>query len=322
MITTLQALRPTPIAVADHYLRTMSTDIEATARTIHDLLRSASVSSPRHRALHAKGTMAEGTFTPSGALGGRTTAPHLVSEPSTATVRFSHPGGDPTVADAVPSGRGMAVKLRTGAGPHDLVGVSSPAFLVRDGASFLELLAARAPDPGTGAPDPARMLAFVEAHPESLPAVQAAMAARVPASYATLAYNGLHTFFLVDAVGERLPFRWTLAPVGGEVFLDDPPDDLDLGVELAARVPSGAAFDLVLHLGEPDDPTDDPTAVWPERPTLVAGRLELVGIVDEASPVIFDPTNVVDGIALPDDDEGLQLRRATYGLSYTARTSS
>jgi catalase len=216
----------------------------------------------------------------------------------------------------------MAVKLRTPAGVHDLVGVSSPAFLVRDGASFLQLVAARAPEPDTGAPDPARMLAFVEAHPESLPAVQAAMSAGVPASYATLAYNGLHTFFLVDAAGERHPFRWTLAPVGGESFLEDPPVGLDLGAELADRVASGAAFDLVVHLGEPGDPTHDPTAVWPARPTLVAGRLDLADVVEEASPVIFDPTNVTDGIALPDDDEILQLRRSTYGLSYAVRTSS
>ena len=266
--------------------------------------------------------MADATFTPSGALGGRTTAAHLVSEPGPATVRFSHPGGDPSVPDAVPSARGMAVKLRTPSGTHDLVGVSSPAFLVRDGASFLELLAARAPDPDTGAPDPARMLAFVEAHPESLPGVEAAIAARVPASYATLAYNGLHTFFLVDGAGERHPFRWSWAPVDGESFLDDPPDDLDLGAELAGRIAAGASFDLLVHLGEPDDPTDDPTAVWPERPTLVAGRLVLTGVLDEVTPVIFDPTNVVDGIALPDHDEVLQLRRSAYGLSYATRTSS
>jgi len=155
----------------------MTTDIEATARTIHEVLRSAPSSSRSHRALHAKGTLALGTFDPSGALADLTTAPHLVANSSPATIRFSHPGGDPQVSDAVPSGRGMAVKLRGPAGVHDLVGVSSPAFLVRDGASFLELLAARAPDPATGAPDPDRMMAFVGAHPESLPAVQAAMGA-------------------------------------------------------------------------------------------------------------------------------------------------
>ena len=241
-----------------------------------------------------------------------------------ALVRFSHPGGDPDASDAVPSARGMAVKLRTPAGSHDLVAVSSPAFLVRDGVSFLELLAARAPDPATGAPDPARMLAFVEAHPESLPAVQAAMAAAVPVSYATLAYNGLHTFFLVDSDGVRQPFRYSWVPVAGEQFRADAPGTVDLAAELAERLegpPEDAAFDLVVHLGTSDDPTGDPTAVWPERPSVVADRLQLDGVVDDAEPVIFDPTSVVDGVALDPDDEILALRRAVYGLSYGTRTS-
>jgi len=303
----------------------MSTDIEAAASRIHEVLRSAPSSSPTHRALHAKGTIAEGRFTATGALAGRTAAGHLVEGTVPALVRFSHPGGDPDVSDAVPSARGMAVSLATPWGRHDLVAVSSPAFLVRDGASFLELLAARSPDPATGAPDPARILAFYEAHPESRPALEAALAARVPASYATLAYNGLHAFFLVDAAGERRPFRYSWVPVGGEVFLDTPPDGFDLADELSRRLagpPEDAAFDLLFHLGTADDPTGDPTALWPDRPAVVAGRLQVDGLRPDAEPVIFDPTNVVEGVAADPDDEILQLRRVAYGLSYSVRTSS
>ncbi len=303
----------------------MTTDPDAMAGRIHDVLRAAPTSSSTHRALHAKGCLAGGRFTPSGALDGLTSADHLVRDPTTALVRFSHPGGDPDVADTVPSGRGMAVKLRTPHGVHDLVAVSSPAFVARDGATFLELLAARTPDPDTGAPDPARMLAFVDAHPESLPALQAAMGARVPASYATLAYNGLHTFFLVDGVGGRHPFRYSWVPVGGEQFVEEPPAGFDLAAELAARLagpPEGTAFDLVVHLGTPDDPTGDPTALWPERPALVAGRLQLDAVVEEGTPVIFDPNNLPDGVASDPDDEILRLRWAVYGLSYATRTSS
>jgi catalase len=303
----------------------MTTDLDPIAARIHEVLRSAPTSAPTRRALHAKGTVAHGSFTPSGALADYSVAPHLTGGSIPATVRFSHPGGDPDVSDAVPSGRGMAVKLSTPAGAHDLVAVSLPAFLVRDGRSFLELLAARAPDPATGAPDPARILAFVEAHPESLPAIEATLGARVPASYASLAYNGLHTFFLVDAAGARHPFRYTWSPVGGEQFLDAAPDPgFDLADELRDRLahdPGGTAFDLVVHLGQPGDPTGDPTAIWPERPTVTAGRLLIDRPVDDAEPIIFDPTNVVPGIELPDDDEVLLLRRATYGLSFAARTS-
>jgi catalase len=303
----------------------MSSELDATATRIHEALRSVPASSTTHRALHAKGIVAEGRFTPTGELAGHTTARHLVEGSTPALVRFSHPGADPEIADAVPSARGMAVKLRTPAGSHDLVAVSSPAFLVRDGASFLELLAARAPDPATGEADPARMLAFVEAHPESLPAVQAAMGAGVPVSYATLVTNGLHAFFLVDTEGAPRPFRYSWVPVGGEQFLADPPGTVDLAAELAERLegpPEDAAFDLVVRLGTPDDPTGDPTAVWPERPSVAAGRLQLDAVVPDPEPVIFDPTNVVDGVALDPDDEILRLRRSVYGLSYRARTTA
>ena len=115
----------------------MRDDLETLAGQTHEILRMAPGSAPTHRALHAKGVVATGTFTASGALAGRTIAPHLVGGTWPATVRFSHPGGDPHVSDTVPSARGMAVKLRGPGGDHDLVTVTSPAFLVRDGRLYL-----------------------------------------------------------------------------------------------------------------------------------------------------------------------------------------
>jgi len=302
----------------------MRDDLDALAGRIHDILRMAPGSSPEHRALHAKGVIASGGFTATGELAGLTTAAHLAGGTTPAIARFSHPGGDPTVSDAVPSARGLAVKLRTPAGAHDLVTVTSPAFLARDGDAFVELLLARAPDPETGAPDPARMGAFLEAHPESLPAIEAALTAKVAASYATLAYNGLHTFFLVAGDGTRTPVRFTWAPVAGVHTLDDAADrDPEfLAQELTTRLADGpVGFDLLVHLGTADDPTDDPTAIWPARPTVTAGRLELTAIEPDAEPIIFDPTNVPDGVALPSDDEILALRRLVYGHSYAQRTA-
>jgi catalase len=157
-----------------------------------------------------------------------------------------------------------------------------------------------------------------------MPAIEAVLTAKVAASYATLAYNSLHTFLLVDGDGVRTPVRFTWAPVAGVAHLDDPSDrDPDfLGQELADRLAAGAVgFDLVVHLGTEDDPTDDPTAVWPERPTVVAGRLELTAIDPDAEPIIFDPTNVPAGVELPPGDEILALRHLVYGHSYAARTA-
>ena len=127
------------------------------------------------------------------------------------------------------------------------------------------------------------------------------------------------------ATGHRQPFLWSWVPVGGEAFLDGAVDDtFELAAELADRLASRtaeAAFDLVIHLGEPGDPTDDPTAIWPVRPTVVAGRLGLSSMAEDVEPIIFDPTKVTAGVELPDDDEILRLRSATYGCSYATRTS-
>jgi len=303
----------------------VGTDLEPLAAQIHELLRLAPGTAPDHRALHAKGLVATGTFTASGALAGLTTADHLVAGSTPATARFSHPGGDPGVDDTIPSARGMAVELRAAGGTHDLVTVTSPAFLVRDGAGFVELVLARAPDPETGAPDPARIGAFLESHPEARPAIEAALTAPVPASYATLAYNSLHTFFLVAADGARTPVRFTWSPCAGVHVLDDVagrgPDFL--AVELAERLAAAPVeFDLVVHLGTADDPVDDPTAIWPERPTAVAGRLALTALAPDVEPIIFDPTTVPPGVEVPDGDEVLALRRLVYGLSYAQRTGA
>jgi len=298
------------------------TDVEATAQTIHDLLRMAPGASDRHRALHAKGIAASGRFVASGALSGLTSAAHLLSGSTEAIVRFSHPGGDPKVSDALPSGRGMAVKLATADGSHQLVAVSSPSFLVRDGEAFIDLILARAPDPETGVPDPAKIGAFVAAHPEALPAIEYAMTAPVPTSYAELTYNGLHTFFFVDKNVKRTPFRFRFVPT---VDVGDAPDgDLDvdhLATELEARLASGPIdFILQVVLGTDDDPIDDPTAIWSERPTIDVGALTLEAVIPDPEPVIFDPNNVVPGVEVS-DDEILAVRKAVYGLSYARRTS-
>lgn len=299
------------------------TEIDDVARRIHDLLRATPDASPTHRALHAKGVVTAGRFTASGELAGLTTADHLVTGAVEAVVRFSHPSADPGVSDAIPSGRGMAVKLATTAGSHQLVAVSSPAFLVRDGDAFVELILARTPDPETGVPDPHRVGAFLADHPEALPAVEYALTAPVPHSYAELLYNGLHTFFLVDADGVRRPFRYRFAPTI-EAAASDPEEHLGadhLAEDLGTRLAAGPLdFTLLMLFGADDDPLEDSTAIWSPRPAVRVGVLTLDSVVVDPEPVIFDPTNVVPGVELSDDPI-LAIRRAVYGLSYARRTS-
>ncbi len=147
------------------------------------------------RAVHAKGVVCAGTFTPTPEGASLTRAAFMQGGPIRATVRFSNGGGDPATPDTAKDGRGLAVKLYLdGGGRTDLVSITLPRFFVRTPEDFLEFTRARKPDPETGRPDMAKLGAFLEAHPEALPAIQHALSQPAPASYAQLEYKGIHAF--------------------------------------------------------------------------------------------------------------------------------
>ena len=83
--------------------------------------------------------------------------------------------------------------------------------------------------------------------------------------------------------------RFSFEPEGGEKTIDEDAakalgdDYLQTGV-LDRCAAGGIRLRLVLQLGEDGDPTDDPTAAWPEeRETVVAGQLELTAPTPSAS---------------------------------------
>src|ERR687896_713584 len=149
------------------------------AEQVVDAINDISGRHEGHRAAHAKGTLLAGTFMPSDA--GLTTAAHMQSEPVRVTARFSNGGGDPGIPDHAREGRGLAVKFYLpDGGKTDIVALSLPCFFVRTPEDFLSFTRARQ--------DPERLMPeWLGAHPEALPAIQAALGADPPASYATCA---------------------------------------------------------------------------------------------------------------------------------------
>ena len=158
-------------------------------------------------------------------------------------MRFSNGSGNPAAPDAErrrarPGGQ---FDLPDGTAT-DIVALTLPVFFVRTPEDFLEFTRARKPDPETGQPDFAKVGPFIEAHPEALPAIQAALGAKAPASYLACTYNGLHAFRLVNAGGEA-----HVDP------LDFEPETPGAGLEpgdAAAREPDYLQADLVERLGE------------------------------------------------------------------------
>jgi catalase len=303
-------------------------DDEAFARDVIDAVVSESGATGL-RALHAKGTLCAATFSPTPDAAAMSRAAHLTGGPRRAHVRFSN-GSGVIGADYAPrEARGMALKVYLpDGGTTDVVAVTLPAFFVRTPEAFMEFVQARQVDPATGEPDPGRVTAFVDAHPEALTALGAVFADPTD-SYLTAAYNALHTYLFEDTDGTVTPVRYHLEPAGGVATV--PADEAaqrdpdHLQSDLAERLGSGpAVFDLVVSVAAEGDVLDDPTAVWPEdRRRIVIGHVEITGLATDrerdGDVLVFDPTRVTDGIGLSDDPI-LHFRRAAYSESVLRRS--
>jgi catalase len=288
------------------------------AEEIVDAINEISGVHPGHRAAHAKGTLMTGTFT--GAGTDLTTAPHLQGEPVRVTARFSNGGGDPGIPDYAREGRGMAVKFYLPDGAKtDIVALTLPCFFVRTPEDFLEFTRARK-DPERLMPD------WLGAHPEALTAIQAALGADPPVSYATCAYNSIHSFRWIDADGGSRFVRYRWEPEAGEQTLS--PEDAKargrdyLQEDLLAR--GEIAFRLKAIVATDEDAVDDPTVAWPaEREQVEVGRLVVEGPELERERdgdiLVMDPTRVIDGIELS-DDAILRFRGPAYSVSVERRT--
>jgi catalase len=301
--------------------------MDSFAEEVVDAINDISGRHEWHRAAHAKGTLLSGVFTPSDS--GLTTAAHMGDEPVRVTVRFSNGGGDPGIPDYAREGRGLAVKFYLPDGSRtDIVALSLPCFFVRTPEDFLDFTRVRKPDPETGQPDFEKVGAWVGEHPEAVAAIQAAMTTDPPQSYATVAYNSIHSFRWTAPDGTRRWVRYRFEPEAGERTL--PGDDAKalgrdyLQEEIVAR--DSAAFRLLVVIAEEDDAVNDPTVAWPEeRERVEVGRLELSGPETEREQgddiLVFDPTRVTDGIE-PSDDEILRFRPRAYAVSVTRRSGA
>jgi catalase len=307
---------------------------QATAALGDELVDAINALSGRHpgkRAAHAKGTLCAGSFEASTDARALSRAAHLQGGPVPVTVRFSNGSGDPGAPDYDRrDGRGMAVKFYLpGGATTDIVAISLPVFFVRTTDEFLAFTRARKPDPATGEPDMEALGAFLQEHPATGEALQLILPSLVPpVSYATVAYNSLHAFKLVNGAGEGRFARYRWEPEAGEHRLGEGDEERDgdyLQHEIRERLATKPVrFQLVAVLAERGDPLDDPTKPWPaERERVELGLLELTGLDTTRERgddvLVFDPTRVTDGIELPNDPI-LLARSHAYSSSVERRS--
>jgi catalase len=297
---------------------------------IVETMRALAGSHPGFRPVHAKGIVCSGTFRGAPQARDVSRAPHLQGQAVPTVIRFANASGNPEVHDGLANTRSLAVKFQL---PHDknadILANSVEGFPVRTPEEFLAFLRAQLPDPVTGQPAPDAVPRFLGSHPSARAFIERLMQKPVPASYGQAGYHAEHAFQFTAADGSSRFGRYHWAPEAGEAYLS--PNDAStrdanfLREELESRLRTApVVFRLVLQLASERDPTNDVTALWPaDRPLVELGRLEVTDISPTSAAderrLVFDPTNLTDGIDLSADPI-LLARSAAYSISYDHRS--
>ena len=281
---------------------------------------------PGFRRNHAKGVGFSGRFESNGQ--GSRLSKASIFQPGRVEVvgRFALAGGMPYAADANSTVRSMALRFALPNGEEWRMGMNNiPVFAVNTPQAFTEQLVAMGPDPLTGKPNPVRVKAFFERHPETARAIQVIRVQPPTSGFDDSTFNSLNAFEFIDATGKATAVRWSM--VSAQTFapsVASPKDANFLFTSLIERVNrQPQRWHWVLVIGQRGDPTNDATLAWPQdREKVDVGTLTIDRIQGEqtspARAIKFDPLIRPNGIA-GSDDPLLSARSAAYSQSFTRR---
>ncbi len=307
----------------------IAADSEVTAAQVVEAIEGNFGVTPGERRNHIKGSCALGEFVGSKEAARYTRSALFSGKTVPVIARFSLAGGNPKLPDTARNPRGMALEFKLPKGQlQHMTMLNSPVFGAMSPQSFLDLTLATRPDPATGKPDPEKIKAFKASHPDNLAQAQFLASNNPPASYASSAYFGIHTFKFVNKAKKTTLVRWQFVPQDGEKRLSDEelktagPNFLEQA--LIERAQQGAVrWDMVVSIGEAGDSEDNPTLAWPQaRKQVKIGTLSIKAAMPqkgaECERINFDPLVMADGIAATDDPI-LRFRSPAYAVSFAKR---
>ena len=312
------AVMPVPMAHADQAVETPASMVGA----LHTAFGARHV-----RAVHAKGVILQGTFTPTLLAREYSQAPVFMGGTVPVTARFSDFTGIPDISDTVGDAnpRGFAIKFRIPSGEElDVVTHSFNGFPTRTSDEFAQLLRAI----GTSGPEVAKPTPL-DRFLASQPIAKTFLTTQKPppVSYATLSYFGVNAFTFVDGKQQRRAVRYRFLPATGDQVLDAEtlktkgPNYLQ--TEIGSRLLSGPIkFDWYAQVGEAGDLTDDPSIAWPDSRKLVKLGTVTINRLD-AEPaktdkaLLFIPGRLPAGIEIA--DPMITIRTGAYPISFSER---
>ncbi len=118
-----------------------------------------------------------------------------------------------TRADKPDTVRGLGLMFQTPNGQQWRTAmVNFPVFTDRTPQGFYERLLASKPVPATGKPDPQKMAAFLDRHPETVAAMKIIKQTPPSAGFADSTFHGLNAFYFTNSAGATVPVRWSAVP--------------------------------------------------------------------------------------------------------------
>ena len=302
---------------------------ELVATAVNDALEGVYGRHEGKRRNHTKGLGAVGHFIGTKEAAELSRSGLFAGDRIEVIARFSTAGGDPSASDSErsPRGIGLEFRLKSGALQH-MTMIHTPMFFARTPSTFLDKFLALAKDVHTGKADPGKLAAFMKQHPDQAAQFHFLETNNPPASYANSAFYGIHTFRFIDHNARSTNVRWRFMPEDGEKTLTDaqlaqkPHDFLDDAFR--ERLKEGPIhWHMIVTIGEPGDPEDDPTILWPSgRREIRAGTLTLISSSPDqesgAYTINFDPMLMADGVE-PTNDPILSFRSSSYAISHSRR---
>jgi catalase len=281
------------------------------------------------RAVHTKGLILRGTYTPSTEARQLCRAQLFAESSVPVVVRFSDFTGLPDIPDTEVKAnpRGFAIRFLMSDGSNmDIVNHSFNGFPVSTSSDFSALLQAIARSGGEPTPG-SELEKFLGGHPTAKTFLTGQT--QLPQSWATTSFFSVNAVQFTNAQGHNHFVRYQFIPEAGEHSLTadekaaKSPDYLS--EELAARVTADPVrFTWYAQIAEGSDVIDDPATPWPDdRQRVPLGRI----VIDQVGPnspeadrsLAFMPGTLPPGIEIA--DPMLTIRNASYPHSFQERNS-
>ena len=281
------------------------------------------------RAVHTKGLILQGTYTPSVEARDLCRAELFSQSSVPVVVRFSDFTGLPNIPDTEVKAnpRGFAIKFLMPDGSNmDIVNHSFNGFPVSTSSDFsalLQAIASSGGEPTTGS----ELETFLGSHPRAKTFLTTQT--RLPQSWATTSFYSVNAVQFTDARDRNRFVRYQFIPESGEHSLapgEEAAKSADyLSEELAARVAANPVrFTWYAQIADDSDVIDDPAVPWPDdRQRVPLGNI----VIDRVGPnstradqsLAFNAGTLLPGIEIA--DPMLTIRNASYPNSFQERNS-